>query len=221
MPTLCGRRCGASASPSKKTLRADERQRPDVVARRDAWATQVADWAAAGRRLIFLDETGAKTNFVRRAGWSEKGARCHASAPFGHWNSTTVSFAIDASGVVAAFAYPGATDAAAFRTFVEKLLLPELRRGDVLILDHLAAHGDAEVARRLAAAGVELAPLPPYSPDLNPIENIISKVKNLLRQAAARTYEALVAAIGTALAAVTASDCANAIRHAGYANKIS
>jgi transposase len=121
--------------------------------------------------------------------------------------------------VVAAFAYPGATDVAAFRTFVAKVLLPELRRGDVLVLDNLAAHGDAEVARLLAAAGVELAPLPPYAPDLNPIENIISKVKNLLRQAAARTYEALVGALHDALAAVTASDCANALRHAGYGNK--
>ena len=120
--------------------------------------------------------------------------------------------------MVAAFAYPGATDAAAFRTFVAELLLPALRRSDVLVLDNLAAHGDAEVQRLLAAAGVELAPLPPYSPDLNPIENIFSKVKTLVRKAAARTYDTLVSALGAALAAVTASDCAHALRHAGYGN---
>ena len=129
-----------------------------------------------------------------------------------------MSAAIAGGGVVAAFAYPGATDGAAFRTFVDKLLLPELRRGDVLVLDNLAAHRDAEVQRLLAAAGVELAPLPPYSPDLNPIENIFSKVKALLRKASARTCDTLVSAMGAALATVTASDCTNALRHAGYGN---
>jgi transposase len=169
--------------------------------------------------VVCLDETGAKTNFTRLRGWALKGERRHASAPFGHWNSTTLAAAIDAHGVVAAFAYPGATDAAAFRTFAEKVLLPELRRGDVLVLDNLAAHGDAEALRRLAEAGVEVAALPPYSPDLNPIENIFSKAKTLVRKAAARTYDALVAALGAALAAVTPSDCANSFRHAGYVQK--
>lgn len=203
----------------KKTLSADERQRPAVAAARTAWEARVADWVAAGRRLVFLDETGAKTNFTRLRGWAPEGERCHASAPFGHWRTTTVAAAIDADGVVAAFMYPGATDGAAFRVFVEKLLLPELRRGDVLVLDNLAAHRDAEVARLLAAAGVELAPLPPYSPDLNPIENIFSKVKSLVRKAAARTYDTLVDAVRAALARVTATDCAHALRHAGYGNR--
>lgn len=168
--------------------------------------------------MVCLDETGAKTNFTRRCGWAPKGERRHATAPFGHWNSTTLAAAIDARGVVASFVYPGATDGAAFRTFVEKVLLPELRRGDVLALDNLGSHADAAALRLLAEAGVEVAPLPAYSPDLNPIENIFSKAKALVRQAGARTCDTLLTAIGAALAAVTPNDCANSFRHAGYGN---
>jgi transposase len=173
----------------------------------------------AGRRVVCLDETGAKTNFTRLRGWARKGERRHASAPFGHWNTTTLTAAIDAGGVVAAFAYPGATDGAAFRTFAEKVLLKELRPTDVLVLDNLAAHRDPAALRLLAAAGVEVAPLPAYSPDLNPIENVFSKAKALVRKAAARTSDTLVSALGSALAAVTPSDCANSFRHAGYVQK--
>jgi len=99
------------------------------------------------------------------------------------------------------------------------VLLPELKPGDVVVLDNLAAHRDAAVQERFAAAGVELAYLPPYSPDLNPIENVFSKVKTLLRKAEARTFDVLTHAIGRVLEAVTPTDTANAIRHAGYGNK--
>ena len=174
---------------------------------------------AAGRRLIFLDETGAKTDFTRLRGWAPKGERRHAQAPFAHWHSTTLAAAVTAGAVVAAFAYPGATDGAAFATFATSVLLPELQSGDVVILDNLAAHRHAAVHQRFAEAGVEIAFLPPYSPDLNPIENVFSKIKTLLRRAEARTFEALTAAIGRILDRVSPSDTANAIRHAGYGNK--
>ena len=121
--------------------------------------------------------------------------------------------------MVGALAYPGATDGAAFRTFVIAVLLPELRRGNVLILDNLAAHHDSQALVALASAGVEVAFLPPYSPDLNPIEHTFSKVKAFLRQAAARTYDTLVTAAGAALAAVAPAECYNCLRHAGYGNK--
>jgi transposase len=168
--------------------------------------------------LIFLDETGAKTDFTRRCGWAPKGDRRHAKAPFGHWHSTTLAAAVTAGAVLAAFVYPGATDGAAFATFATTVLLPELRPGDVVILDNLAAHRHAEVQQRFADAGVELAFLPPYSPDLNPIENVFSKIKTLLRKAEARTFDLLTHAIGRVLDAVTPSDTINAVRHAGYGN---
>jgi transposase len=127
-----------------------------------------------------------------------------------------VAAAIAADGPVAALAYPGATDGAAFRTFVERVLAPELRPGDVVVLDNLAAHRDAAAARALREAGAEPWFLPPYSPDLNPIEMVFSKFKGALRRMAARTGEALMEAIGRALAAVSAADCANCCRHCGY-----
>lgn len=179
----------------------------------------MAAWVRAGRRLIFLDETGAKTDFTRLSGWAPQGERRHAQAPFGRWHTTTLAAAATAGAVVAAFVYPGATDAAAFATFATAVLLPELQAGDVVVLDNLAAHRDAAVQERFAEAGIELAYLPPYSPDLNPIENVFSKVKTLLRKAEARTFDALTHAIGRVLDAVTPTDTANAIRHAGYGNK--
>jgi transposase len=126
--------------------------------------------------------------------------------------------AVTAGAVVAAFVYPGATDGAAFATFATAVLLPELRPGDVVILDNLAAHRHAAVHQRFAEAGVEIAFLPPYSPDLNPIENVFSKIKTLLRRAEARTFDALTTAIGRILERVTTADTANTIRHAGYGN---
>jgi transposase len=213
-----GRSAAARIDVQKKTLKASEQDRPDVAAARAAWPSRVASWLAAGRRLIFLDETGAKTDFTRLRGWAPKGERRHAKAPFAHWHSTTMAAAVTAGAVVAAFVYPGATDGAAFATFATAVLLPELRPGDVVILDNLAAHRHAAVHQRFAEAGVEIAFLPPYSPDLNPIENVFSKIKTLLRRAEARTFDALTTAIGRILERVTTADTANTIRHAGYGN---
>lgn len=173
---------------------------------------------ARGRRFHFLDETGAKTTFTRRRGWSLRGERLRASAPAGHWNTTTLMAAVDANGVTAAMAFPGAADGLAFRAFCERALAPRIQPGDVVVLDNLAAHKDAQALAALRAAGAEVWSLPPYSPDLNPIENVFSKIKESLRQAEARTERALIKAIARALDAVTADDCLNTFRHCGYRN---
>lgn len=169
-----------------------------------------------GRRFFFLDETGAKTTFTRRGGWGPRGQRVHGSAPAGHWNTTTLMAAVGLDGVAAAMAFPGATDAAAFRAFCNQVLAPELRPGDIVVLDNLASHKDQQALEALHRAGAEVWPLPPYSPDLNPIENLFSKIKESLRQAEARTDRRLIQAIAAALDAVTPTDCANTFRHCGY-----
>jgi transposase len=199
-------------------LTASERLRPDVVAARRAW--QRRRRAVAAARFGFLDESGAKTNMTRRTGWSLKGTRLAASAPSGHWHTTTMVAAVAADGVRAAFAYPGATDGAAFRTFCRAVLAPTLKRGDVVVLDNLNAHRDQEALAALRESGAEVWPLPPYSPDLNPIEMTWSKVKAGLRRAAARNYRALTRGLGRVLATVTVADCLNAIRHCGYTQGI-
>ena len=139
-----------------------------------------------------------------------------AAVPHGHWQVTTMVAAIGLGGVVAALTYPGATDADAFATFADAVLGPALRPGDVVVLDNLAAHKAEAVRRAVEARGAVLLFLPPYSPDLNPIELVWSKVKALLRAAAARTFDAVVAAAGAALRAVTPADCDGYFRHCGY-----
>lgn len=170
---------------------------------------------------MFVDESCAKTNMTRRTGWALKGERLQASAPSGHWHTTTMVAAVATDGVRAAFCYPGATDGAAFRTFCRAVLAPTLKRGDVVVLDNLNAHRDQQALAALQKAGAEVWPLPPYSPDLNPIEMTWSKVKSGLRRDAARSYQALARALGRAFAAVTAAECQNAIRHCGYTQGIS
>jgi transposase len=171
-------------------------------------------------RFVFLDESGAKTNMTRRTGWAPRGERLAAAAPSGHWHTTTMVAAVATDGVRAAFIYPGATDGAAFRTFCQAVLRPTLKPGDVVVLDNLNAHKDREALETLRAIGAEVWPLPPYSPDLNPIETTWAKIKAGLRRAAARSYDALTRALGRVLDTVTAADCRNAIRHCGYTHGI-
>jgi transposase len=171
---------------------------------------------ARGRRFIVVDETGAKTTFTRRVAWGKRGERVRATAPAGHWNTTTLMAAVGLDGVAAAMAFRGATDGAAFRAFCERVLAPQLRPGDVVVLDNLSSHKDRQAIESLRRAGAEVWFLPPYSPDFSPIENIFSKVKEYLRQAEARDERALVQAIGRALETVTAADCINCFRHCGY-----
>lgn len=153
---------------------------------------------------------------TRRWGWADVGERALGHAPNGHWKTTTFLAGLSADGLIAPFVLDGPMNGEAFRAYVEHVLVPELKPGDMVILDNLSSHKDAEAARLVAAAGAQLLFLPPYSPDLNPIEMMFAKFKALLRKAGARTVDALWAAIGALLDQITPAECGNYIRHCGY-----
>jgi len=168
-------------------------------------------------RVLFIDETGAVTNLVRSHGRSLEGSRCVAYAPNGHWKVMTAVAAIRLSGMAAAATMACPMDGALFQTYLRDALSPALRAGDVVVMDNLASHKHPRVRELIESAGAALLYLPPYSPDFNPIEMIWSKVKRLLRSAAARTVDTLHEAFGDAMAAVTTGDIAGCFRHCGYA----
>ncbi|MFN0131090.1 MAG: IS630 family transposase [Phycisphaerales bacterium] len=198
----------------KKTIHAAEHDRPDVAARRDDWKAEQPRHDA--RRLVFIDETWAKTNMTRLRGRARRGERLVAKAPHGHWKTTSLIAALDTSGVRCSTVVDGAINRDVFEAFVEQVLAPELKPGDVVILDNLSSHKSEKARRLVEARGALLAFLPPYSPDLNPIEMVFSKVKQLLRSLACRTRDALWNAMRSVLAAVTPSDAANCFKHCGY-----
>jgi transposase len=198
----------------KKVLRAAEQDRPDVQHKRACWRGRAA--GIDPDRFVFLDEIGAHTSLTRLYGRAPRGARVVDAVPQGTWETTTLVSAIRRHGVVASLVFPGATDEAAFRTYVAQVLVPVLRPGDIVVLDNLAAHRVPWVARTIRQAGAGVWYLPPYSPDYNPIEKVWAKVKAQLRKAAARTTEALWDAMADALRAVTADDCTNSFAHCGY-----
>jgi len=169
-------------------------------------------------RLIFLDETGARTDMTRRHAWAPVGERALGRAPGGHWKTTTFLAGLTAEGLVAPFVLDGPMDRAAFTEYVRQVLVPELKPGDVVILDNLPGHKGEEAAELIAECGARLLFLPPYSPDLNPIEMAFAKLKGLLRKAARRSKEALWRTIGDLLCEFSPYECSNYIRHAGYAS---
>jgi transposase len=189
-----------------------------VKEQRDGWMELLVE-ACGGDfgRVLFIDETGAVTNLVRSYGRSLKGSRCIAYAPNGHWKTMTAVAAIRLSGMAAAATMACPMDGVLFQTYLREALAPMLAAGDVVVMDNLASHKHAHVRELIESAGAKLLYLPPYSPDFNPIEMIWSKVKRLLRSAAARTINALHEAFGTAMAAVTPDDIAGCFRHCGYA----
>lgn len=203
-------------SASKKTLQAAEQARPDVAEARARWK---ADQSGLDpRRLVFIDETGANTKMVRTRGRAPKGHRLIGREPWGHWKTTTFTAGLRHDGLVAPFVLDGPMNGEAFLVYVEKILAPALSPGDIVVMDNLAAHKVDGVRTRIEAAGAGLLYLPPYSPDLNPIEMAFSKLKTLLRGAAERSVEALWQRIGQLIDAFPADECANYFRHAGYAS---
>ena len=187
----------------KKDLHHDERDRPDLQQQRAAFAEEVA--AIEPEHLVFVDESGATTVMTRTHGRAPAGERVPGAVP-GDWESVTVIAGMRLGGVVAPWVFVGATDTAAFETWVSQVLVPELEPGDVVVWDNLSPHKSALAQRAVESAGATVKPLPPHSPDLTPIEEMWSKVKEALRTLAARTVRRLYQAIGTALQKVTLLD---------------
>jgi transposase len=203
-----------SVTDIKKTPRAAEQDRADVAAKRRRWRNWQS-WLKP-ERLVFIDETGAKTNMARLRGRSLKGQRLHAAIPWGHWKTTTFVAGLRTTGLTAPMVLDGAMNGAAFKAYVEQVLVPSLTPGDIVIMDNLSSHKVAGVREAIGAAGAFLLYLPPYSPDLNPIELAFSKLKALLRKAAARSVEDLWRVIAELLDEFPPQECLNFFRHAGY-----
>jgi transposase len=201
-------------SPSKKTAHAAEQERPDVAAARGAWRDLRREFDA--ERLVFIDETGASTKMARVRGRSKRGQRLVASVPHGHWSTTTFVGALRAGAMTAPMVLDGPMNGPAFLAYVEQVLAPTLSPGDVVIMDNLSSHKSPAVRAAIEAVGAHLRYLPPYSPDFNPIEQAFSKLKALLRKAAARNLEDLWVAIADALEKFAPTECANYFVNAGY-----
>jgi transposase len=188
-----------------------------VAAARRAWRVETG--GIAPERLVFLDECGVLTGMARLWGRSPRGTRACGTVPCGHWTRLTVLGALGTGGVVAAMAVEAATDGAVFHAWLDRVLLPKLRRTKpdaVLVLDNLGAHKTPEVRELLDRSGFAYRYLPSYSPDMNPIEPAWAKLKTDLRRVGARTAEALHRALGPALDSITARDASGFFRHAGY-----
>jgi transposase len=204
------------ASASKKSLHASEQDRPDVARRRERWKRHQAKLDAA--RLVFIDETWAKTNMTRTHGWCARGNRLVAKAPFGHWRTLTFLAALRHDRIEAPCVIDGPINGQSFLAYVEQVLVPTLCAGDIVIMDNLGSHKSQAVRKAIRAAGAKLFFLPPYSPDLNPIEQVFAKLKTLLRKAEERTVEATWQRIGALLSSFAPDECSNYLVNAGYAS---
>jgi len=184
------------------------------VASRQHWKR--AQLLHDARQLIFIDETWAKTNMTRLRGRAPAGERLVAKVPHGHWKTTTLIAAMAIEGVRCSTVVDGAVNADIFESFVEQVLVPELSQGDVVIMDNLSSHKRVRTRELIEAAGATLLFLPPYSPDLNPIEMVFSKIKQLLRSLGCRTRQSLWQAMQSILDQVTSEDAKNCYQHCGY-----
>lgn len=173
---------------------------------------------ATPHRLAFIDETSVKTNLTRLRGRAPVGERLHGAAPFGKWRTQTFIAALTSDELIAPWVIEGAMNGAAFETYIETQLAPQLNPGTVVILDNLSTHKSPRAAQALKERGCWFLFLPPYSPDLNPIEQAFSKLKAHLRRIGARTYEHLIAAIGDICDLFDPIECWNFFKAAGYAS---
>jgi transposase len=194
---------------------ASEQERPDVAAAREAWRAEQPHLDPA--KLVFIDETGCATNMARLRGRAPKGQRVNARIPHGHWSVTTFTAGLRYTGLTAPMVLDGPMNAACFQAYVEQVLVPTLSSGDIVIMDNLSSHKGAEIRKVIEAVGAELRYLPPYSPDLNPIEQAFAKLKAHLRKHAERSIESLWLRIGTLLCLFSPDECKNFFRHAQYA----
>ena len=201
-------------SPSKKSLHAAEQDRADVRTARANWKQEQPRLDPS--RFVFIDETGTSTNMTRLRGRCPRGKRLVAKVPHGHWKMTTFVAGLRQDGMTAPFVVDAPMNGEIFLTYLEQCLVPTLSPGEIVTMDNLPAHRVAGVRETIEATGAELRLLPPYSPDLNPIEQSFAKFKAHLRKAGERSIPALWDRIGTILQSFTPEECSNYFRHAGY-----
>jgi len=204
----------AAADAQKKCLVAAEQARAAVAEARRLW--EALKPTLDVRRLIFLDETWTKTNMTRLYGRAPRGQRLIGYAPYGHWQTTTFIAGLRHDSIVAPMVLDGPMNGRAFRAYVEQFLAPTLQPDDIVFADNLGSHKVAGVREAIEARGATMLFVPPYSPDQNPIEQAIAKLKSGLRKAAPRTREALQQSIAECLQTFTPQECANFIAHCGY-----
>lgn len=198
----------------KKSARAAEQNRNDVALARADWQESQAKIDA--ERLVFVDETGLKTDISRLRGWAAGGERLVEAVPGGHWRSSTLVHAVALDGTRAAMVLDGPINSVCFAGFCEHFLAPALRPGDLVVLDNLSSHKSSAAVAAIAGAGARLVYLPPYSPDLNPIENLFSKIKQLIRGLRPHGWREIIEASQQALLSITYEDIANTFFHCGY-----
>lgn len=193
-----------------------EQARADIARRRQHW--RFRQKRLDPNRLVFIDETWIKTNMAPLYGWGPKGKRLKGFAPHGHWKTLTFLGALRADALTAPCVFDGPINAACFCAYVEQELVPTLKPGDIVIMDNLGSHKGAAVRKLITEAGARLRFLPPYSPDLNPIEQAFSKIKHWMRQAQKRTVTDTWRHIGDLVATIEPSECTNYLANAGYAS---
>jgi len=206
----------AKGCDSKKTLLALERARADIARRRQRWRSWQANLDP--HRLVFIDETWIKTNMTPLRGWGQKGERVRGFAPHGHWQTLTFLGALRCDRLTAPCLFDGPINGECFRAYVEQVLVPQLLPGDIVIMDNLGSHKSAALRTLIKAAGARLWYLPPYSPDLNPIEQTFAKIKHWMRSAQKRSIDDICRHIGELVSAIQPSECSNYFKNAGYAS---
>jgi transposase len=195
---------------------AAEQTRPDIARKRKRWKAHQGD--IDPQRLVFIDETWVKTNMAPLRGWGPRGQRLEARVPHGHWKTLTFIGALRIDRVDAPWVIDGPINGELFTLYVKSVLIPTLRPGDVVILDNLGSHKGKAVRHAIRQAGAHLLFLPPYSPDLNPIEQLFAKLKHFMRQAEARTVHDTWRKVGELLDLFSPAECANYLRNSGYAS---
>jgi transposase len=209
--------CAASGSAIKKTLQAGEQLRPDIRKARELWSNRRRPFFnKALARLIFIDETSTNTKLTKRTGWSPKGERYRTHVPFGEWKTQTFIAGLRCHGMIAPWLLDAPMNMTSFERYIETQLAPELSPGDVVILDNVGFHKSPRAAEYVRRRGAWLLFLPPYSPDLNPIEMAYSKLKTLLRKKAARSFDAICTALKDICDLFDPIQCRNFFNAAGY-----
>ena len=204
----------SQADAQKKVLKASEQARPDVAERRATW--RVWQCGIDPERLVFIDETWVKTNMTRPRGRGPQGTRVVCHVPHGHWKTTTFLAALRVTGLTAPLVVDGAINGQFFRGWVEQHLASTLKAGDLVVMDNLNSHKVAGVREAIEAVGAAVVYLPPYSPDLNPIETVFSKFKWLVRSQSRRTVDGLWSLCGQVSQLFEEPECRNHFRHCGY-----